>query len=88
MKIQSLIKRCLFSCVVLCAFAQADAPPKKIFIAGDSTAATYSAADQQGWGGVLGDYIDPTKAQVVNRCLLYTSPSPRDRQKSRMPSSA
>ena len=24
----------------------------------------------------------------VNSCLLYTSPSPRDRQKSRMPSSA
>ena len=24
----------------------------------------------------------------VNVCLLYTSPSPRDRQKSRMPSSA
>ena len=24
----------------------------------------------------------------VNYCLLYTSPSPRDRQKSRMPSSA
>ena len=24
----------------------------------------------------------------VNTCLLYTSPSPRDRQKSRMPSSA
>ena len=24
----------------------------------------------------------------VYRCLLYTSPSPRDRQKSRMPSSA
>ena len=23
-----------------------------------------------------------------NSCLLYTSPSPRDRQKSRMPSSA
>ena len=26
--------------------------------------------------------------QSVNSCLLYTSPSPRDRQKSRMPSSA
>ena len=26
--------------------------------------------------------------QKVNTCLLYTSPSPRDRQKSRMPSSA
>ena len=24
----------------------------------------------------------------LQRCLLYTSPSPRDRQKSRMPSSA
>ena len=24
----------------------------------------------------------------INACLLYTSPSPRDRQKSRMPSSA
>ena len=26
--------------------------------------------------------------QGANVCLLYTSPSPRDRQKSRMPSSA
>ena len=29
-----------------------------------------------------------TVASVVIACLLYTSPSPRDRQKSRMPSSA
>ena len=27
-------------------------------------------------------------ARVFDTCLLYTSPSPRDRQKSRMPSSA
>ena len=27
-------------------------------------------------------------ARFVESCLLYTSPSPRDRQKSRMPSSA
>ena len=26
--------------------------------------------------------------QLIDGCLLYTSPSPRDRQKSRMPSSA
>ena len=26
--------------------------------------------------------------RLVKHCLLYTSPSPRDRQKSRMPSSA
>ena len=29
-----------------------------------------------------------TKGQIYITCLLYTSPSPRDRQKSRMPSSA
>ena len=28
------------------------------------------------------------KTTLFNGCLLYTSPSPRDRQKSRMPSSA
>ena len=28
------------------------------------------------------------KKQFLSTCLLYTSPSPRDRQKSRMPSSA
>ena len=29
-----------------------------------------------------------TCPNTPNTCLLYTSPSPRDRQKSRMPSSA
>ena len=29
-----------------------------------------------------------SKARQYRNCLLYTSPSPRDRQKSRMPSSA
>ena len=28
------------------------------------------------------------QSKDINSCLLYTSPSPRDRQKSRMPSSA
>ena len=39
----------------------------------------------------LGPIDDPEFAlwsTLVNDCLLYTSPSPRDRQKSRMPSSA
>ena len=31
---------------------------------------------------------NPPLKQMSNTCLLYTSPSPRDRQKSRMPSSA
>ena len=35
---------------------------------------------------ILGDRSSASK--LLNVCLLYTSPSPRDRQKSRMPSSA
>ena len=35
------------------------------------------------------DITDGAKGpQAVNVCLLYTSPSPRDRTRSRMPSSA
>ena len=30
----------------------------------------------------------PQAMEALDTCLLYTSPSPRDRQKSRMPSSA
>ena len=32
--------------------------------------------------------VSPRPGRQVDACLLYTSPSPRDRQKSRMPSSA
>ena len=32
--------------------------------------------------------IEPDERRRDQACLLYTSPSPRDRQKSRMPSSA
>ena len=34
------------------------------------------------------EYHDDTPPTKIDCCLLYTSPSPRDRQKSRMPSSA
>ena len=40
-----------------------------------------------GWGECFG----PGNIALANKyivCLLYTSPSPRDREKSRMPSSA
>ena len=33
-------------------------------------------------------YVVFTLVERFDTCLLYTSPSPRDRQKSRMPSSA
>ena len=39
--------------------------------------------------GNLGDIANVKSGYARNYlCLLYTSPSPRDRQKSRMPSSA
>ena len=34
------------------------------------------------------DFNRKTVVMLLKICLLYTSPSPRDRQKSRMPSSA
>ena len=53
----------------------------EIFNAGDTAVnlAGYSLTD---------DPDQPQKFVFSNTCLLYTSPSPRDRQKSRMPSSA
>ena len=33
-------------------------------------------------------FLTSVSKEHINPCLLYTSPSPRDRQKSRMPSSA
>ena len=42
----------------------------------------YSKCPSGRQGGDLGEF---GRGQI---CLLYTSPSPRDRQKSRMPSSA
>ena len=38
--------------------------------------------------GVVAPACVPVLAAPLLACLLYTSPSPRDRQKSRMPSSA
>ena len=34
------------------------------------------------------NYLEQLDSDQLKFCLLYTSPSPRDRQKSRMPSSA
>ena len=63
------------------------------FVIGSSTyAIVVSEVDD---GIQIVDISDPTalvakdaETDGANSCLLYTSPSPRDRQKSRMPSSA
>ena len=50
---------------------------------------------QRVWGVPLPIFVNKKTKEILvdddvieNICLLYTSPSPRDRQKSRMPSSA
>ena len=43
----------------------------------------------EGWDAFGENHTDPLdRNQTHPTCLLYTSPRPRDRQKSRMPSSA
>ena len=39
-------------------------------------------------GGVLRQHIEVSDTDLSSDCLLYTSPSPRDVEESRMPSSA
>ena len=41
--------------------------------------------DREGYVQVV---CDPDRPEMFKTCLLYTSPSPRDRTRSRMPSSA
>ena len=48
----------------------------------------YKAANSAQQTIVTEPYIAASSGKLVITCLLYTSPSPRDRQKSRMPSSA
>jgi hypothetical protein len=47
----------------------------------------YSAAEHRIWDDLFARQIELMPGRACS-CLLYTSPSPRDRQKSRMPSSA
>ena len=46
------------------------------------------ATKNEGMLSLPGAFTPSECFSAINSCLLYTSPSPRDRQKSRMPSSA
>ena len=57
----------------------------------DADGISSAALIKQAFGGetILVDYPGMMDSmEPLRTCLLYTSPSPRDRQKSRMPSSA
>ena len=42
----------------------------------------------RGQGAMFSGVIVSKEGHILSACLLYTSPSPRDRTRSRMPSSA
>ena len=63
--------------------------PNIIFILADDMGIDSVSANNEAMGPLKTPHIDRLISQGMNfTCLLYTSPSPRDRQKSRMPSSA
>ena len=55
-----------------------------LFVGEDSEALSMATVNTEKID-LLGHFVTPG---FIDNCLLYTSPSPRDRQKSRMPSSA
>ena len=55
---------------------------------GDSATIPAIFADGLVWGGKVNGEIRVNGSTYRYGCLLYTSPSPRDRTRSRMPSSA
>ena len=48
---------------------------------------TYQA-EEFAAAGIPGPFVQDNQSKSTRGCLLYTSPSPRDRSVSRMPSSA
>ena len=66
--------------------------PKILGIALLFTLCHATAMERPQWAGFFAncknDQIDSVRFPFIKGCLLYTSPSPRDRTRSRMPSSA
>src|SRR5665213_2943240 len=63
------------------------ASPQRALIPGCGSGYEMRAFHERGWDVVAVDFSPSAveRARQVMGCLLYTSPSPRDRQKSRMP---
>ena len=83
-----LRRRLLCLCVLVISFsllkAQAQDRPNILFAISDDQSFPHASAYGTDW--VQTPAFDSVADQGI--CLLYTSPSPRDRTRSRMPSSA
>ena len=64
--------------------------PKEVTVASDKVDEAKASIEQdyKTQANKVKEVTDKYKEDVANRCLLYTSPSPRDLSTSRMPSSA
>ena len=62
--------------------------PKTLKVAGSANIARGDFCTMHTNGYLVPATTEAGKPTDFKACLLYTSPSPRDRQKSRMPSSA
>ena len=61
---------------------------EEVMLAGFSNAAVKPEGQGVGYDDAQETFTARYTNETPQTCLLYTSPSPRDRQKSRMPSSA
>lgn len=68
MKLRAL---CLIGLFAINGAASADTSPQRVFIAADSTAASYGPerAPQAGWGQVLQEWLDPAQWEVRNHAI-------------------
>ena len=60
----------------------------ELFIEVEKDLTTYGDEVKFGGGKVIRDGMGQSQVRRSDGCLLYTSPSPRDKRLSRMPSSA
>ena len=66
----------------------ADSDPTAKLASHDNVSIVRTFSKAIGLAGLRVGYLIASDKDYATTCLLYTSPSPRDRQKSRMPSSA
>ena len=84
----SIVRFVLSALLVALSFPAAAQPPGKVYRIGIVAGSAQEIRERRGHEALQQGLRELGYVEGKNVCLLYTSPSPRDRQKSRMPSSA